>query len=104
MSKPATEKKLKCFFLPNVNSELEFYIIKNKEKLFKQVVDSIESAVALNKESIEVFYFKESNYFVSLKREDYLNNLQNSFIFFLSKKDPETCTRIKKLEDILLEK
>jgi len=99
-----SEKNIDSYVLPKENSFLEKFIIKNKEKLLIQVIDCIENAVLKNKEYITIFTFEDSKFFVSVKKEDYLENIRNVFLYFYTNKNPEICTRISRIEDKLIKK
>ena len=97
--KKSSKKILKS--LPSENTLLNDFLIKNKEKIMNDVIISIEDAVKKKKDSIVVFHFDNSNFFVSSNKNEYLENIKNAFSYFYENKNIEMCTKISRLEDCL---
>jgi len=89
------------YILPSKYSELESFSKQFKIDMMKHVLDSIEIAIDQDLPIIEVFQFKNSNFVITLGKNDYISNLDNIFDYFMKNELYENCGKISKLQSIL---
>jgi hypothetical protein len=70
--------------LPKNNIDMEEFVLKNKQIIYKSIVTN-----------------KESNFVVVINRRDFKENLQNAFDFSLENEHFEICAKAKKAIDKL---
>ena len=97
-------KSYEKYILPSKYSELELFSKKFKSDMVDHVLNSIEIAIKQDLPLIEIFQFKNSDYVITLQKTDYLNNLENIFVYFLKTENYEQCNRLIKLQKVLKEK
>ena len=104
-SRMSKAKKIKSsyipYLLPSDFEEMDIFIKNNKTLMTEQVVSSIEYAVENKLPIIEVFKFKKSDFVITLSYDNFKNNLENFYNYYISIEKYELCARIKKLEDKL---
>jgi hypothetical protein len=86
------------YVLPSGFDEMDSFIEKNKDVMTEQVVSSIEYALEKHIDIIEVFTFKDSNFVITLSYENFNQNLNNVYSYYIRAEKYEYCTRIKKLQ------
>jgi hypothetical protein len=87
--------------LPKDNTDMEEFVLKNKQIMYDSIVKNIETAVNKRWGAVEVFSFEESNFVVVINRKDFKENLQNAFEFSLENEHFEICAKAKKIIDKL---
>lgn len=99
-----SKHKLNSIILPVENDLLEEYILENKRQLMLHVVSAIEVGIKKNLEFIEVFKFEDTNFIVTISKQDYNENLNFLYEQFINLEFYEDCDRIIKVKEILEEK
>ena len=97
-------KSYEKYILPSKYSELESFSKQFKSDMMEHVVDGIEEAIKQDLPLVEVFQFKNSNFVITLGKNDYLTNLNNIFTHFLKNEKYEYCKRIVTLQKTLKDK
>ena len=92
-----TTKNLPMYSLPSDNKKLTLYIKSNKISLMERVVDCVEFAIKHNLDFVEVFKFDNSDFIVTLKYEEFYENIQHIYNYYLETENYETCTRANKI-------
>jgi|ERR1035437_3230169 hypothetical protein len=92
------------YILPSKYSELESFSKQFKTDMMEHVLSSIEIAVAQDLPLVEVFQFKNSDFVITLGKNDYITNLDNIFSYFLEHEKYEHCDRLVRLQKTLKEK
>jgi hypothetical protein len=87
--------------LPKNNTDMEEFVLKNKQTIYKSIVTNIETAINKRWGAVEVFSFEESNFVVVINRKDFKENLQNVFDSSLEDEHFEICAKAKKVIDKL---
>lgn len=87
--------------LPKNNTDMEEFVLKNKQTMYNSVVANIEAAINNRWGAVEVFSFEESNFVVVINRADFKENLQNAFDYSLENEHFEICAKAKKVIDKL---
>ena len=102
----ATDKNkfLEQYILPSKYSDLEVFTKHFKTEMIEHVFRSIEIAIEQNIPIIEVFQFKNSNFVITLGKNDYFTNLENIFSYFLENEKYEYCNKLIALQKTLKEK
>jgi hypothetical protein len=97
-------KKISKFELPSDNDKLEDFIKKNKNKMVLHSIKMLEYAVRTNLEFVEIFRFKNSNFIVTISKEEYKENVEFIFEQLLKDENYEFCDFTIKLKDKIYEK
>jgi hypothetical protein len=87
--------------LPSDNEIMKAYIQKNKIQLTEKTLSSIEYAVNNKLPFVEIFGFKNSDFIIAVSENDYLENVNNIYSFYLETENYELCSRIVKLKTLL---
>ncbi len=87
--------------LPSDNTEMEKFIIKNKTYLTEQALSSIEFGIKYNLPFVEVFKFNDSDFVITVNKEDFLLNVDHIYNFYLETENYELCPRVVKLQTVL---
>jgi hypothetical protein len=93
----------KPFVLPSNFAELESYVKLNKKGLTETVISSIQFALEKNLPVAEIFNFKNSDFVVTVSRDEFRDNIDHIYNFYLKEEMYELCKRVKKVE-LLLDK
>jgi hypothetical protein len=95
------KEKITVLELPKSNDDMEYYVLKNKTKIYDSIVTNIETAINKRWSAVEIFKFQETNFVVVINRRDFKENLQNAFDFSLENEHFEICAKAKKVIDKL---
>jgi hypothetical protein len=90
--------------LPSDNTLLENYVTKNKMLLMDKVISSIEYAVNNNLHIAEVFKFDKSDYVITVSRQQFKQNVERIYNFYVENEIYERCKRVAQLIKVLNEK
>jgi len=104
MAKSNTKDSQSYYVLPADNEALTITCQKYKIDMMEQVVNSIAFAVENQLPIVEVFQFKDSDFFVNIAEKDYLTNLENIYSYYLTHEAYEKCPRVVVLQKTLKEK
>lgn len=99
---PKISKKIPVVVeLPANPDEMERFVEVNRVLINEMLVESFDYAVRKNFGGIEVFTFKGSNYVVMINQRDFRDNLQNIFNYSLENELFETCSKAKKVIELM---
>jgi len=90
-------KTYKPLKLPKKDEELKKFILNNKLSLLEHVLNSVEYSVSKDLDVVEVFSFSQTDFIVTLSRENFKENIEALYNVFLKLEKYELCGRIKKL-------
>ena len=101
--KKVTDKSIEnnVLTLPSDNSEMEKFIQKNKMNLTEQALASIEHAVKNKLSFVEVFKFLNSDFVITIQRQDFLLNVDHIYNYYLESENYELCPRVVRLQTVL---
>jgi hypothetical protein len=91
-------------YLPKDFSKMDDYIKNNKVELLLMMIDSIECGIKNKLDLVEVYKFEESDFIVSISKNEFKVNLENALEFFLKNEKFEYCTKVQQLIDKLTKK
>jgi len=88
--------------LPSSDGELKSYVHENKLKMMDSVVNSIQHSVENDLTVIEVFKFKNSDFVITLDKNNFLSNMEQIYSYCMENEYYELCSKIKKVNVRLL--
>jgi hypothetical protein len=88
----------KTYVLPSKFHEMKNFIEKNKVIMTEQVISSIEYALEKKLSFVEIFSFEDSDFVITLNIENFKENLENVYNYYIETEKYELCARIKTLE------
>jgi hypothetical protein len=89
------------YVLPSDNNELQAYILKYKTDMTEQVISSIEFALKHSLPVVEIFQFKGSKFVVTVSPQEFDQNLENIYKYYLETEKYELCSRVFTLQEKL---
>jgi hypothetical protein len=92
----------KNYVLPADFLEMKNFIENNKVHMTERVVSSIEYALEKKLSFIEVFSFKNSDFVITLPLENFKENLENVYNYYIETEQYELCSRVKSVETKLI--
>jgi len=92
----------KNYVLPADFLEMKNFIENNKVHMTERVVSSIEYALEKKLKFIEVFSFKNSDFVITLPLENFKENLENVYNYYIETEQYELCSRVKSVETKLI--
>jgi hypothetical protein len=98
---PVEQKVNDVLLLPAGQDDMRKFIIKYKTYLTEQAVSSIEFAVENDLPFVEVFKFNDSDFIITISKQDYLANINHIYRYYLDTEKYELCPRIVKLQSLL---
>jgi hypothetical protein len=99
---PKKASTYKNYVLPADFLEMKNFIENNKVQMTEQVVSSIEYALEKKLSFVEVFSFKNSDFVITLPLENFKENLENVYNYYIETERYELCTRVKSVETKLI--
>ena len=93
--------KHKLYTLPSNFNEMNKFIEVNKIQLMEHIVASIEYAIDKKLSFVEIFSFKNSDFVVTLPTNQFKENLDNVYSYYIEKEQYELCIRVKSVESKL---
>ena len=93
--------KHKLYLLPSNFNEMNKFIENNKIQMMEHIVSSIEYAINKKLTFVEVFSFKNSDFVVTLPVNQFKENLENVYNYYIEKEYYELCLRVKSVENKL---
>lgn len=90
--------KHKIYLLPSNFNEMNKFIEINKIQLMEHVISSIEYAIEKKLSMVELFNFKDSDFVVTLPKNQFKENLENVYNYYIEKEHYELCIRVKNIE------
>ena len=84
--------------LPSNFEEIDTYILSNSHILFDQIIKSIKFAIDNKLDIIDVFCFKDSNFFISLDDSEFLKNVNHIYDMYLKLEYYELCKEVVDLQ------
>jgi hypothetical protein len=103
MAKNDTKDSQLHYVLPSDNESLQITCRKFKIDMMEQVVNTISFAVKNELPMVEVFQFKDSDFFINIAAKDYLTNLENIYSYYLANEEYEKCARVVVLQKTIKE-
>jgi hypothetical protein len=94
--------KYEPYRLPSQFTAMESHLVKNKNAILQQVLNSIDYALAKKLQIVEVFCFKDSNFIITLSEDKFQENIANIYDFYIKTEQYELCKNVKQLENRLL--
>jgi len=88
--------------LPADFIEMKNFIENNKVQMTERVVSSIEYALEKKLSFVEVFSFKNSDFVITLPLENFKENLENVYNYYIQTEKYELCSRVKRVETKLI--
>lgn len=99
---PKKASTYKNYVLPADFLEMKNFIENNKVQMTEQVVSSIEYALEKKLSFVEVFSFKNSDFVITLPLENFKENLENVYNYYIETEKYELCARVKSVETKLI--
>jgi hypothetical protein len=96
------KRKYKVMKLPSDFKKMECFILENREKIINHVVFSIDHAIENSLENIDVFGFYRSDYYITISRDTFLENIDHIYNAFIKDEMYEHCSSIIELKDKFL--
>ena len=93
----STKKSLPIYSLPDNNEKLTLYVKSNKISLMERVIDCVEFAIKHNLDFVELFKFDNSDFIVTLKKDEFQQNVEHIYNYYLEIENYEMCTRTNKI-------
>jgi len=93
--------KHKLYTLPSNFNEMNKFIEVNKIQLMEHIVASIEYAIDKKLSFVELFSFNDSDFVVTLPKDQFKENLENVYQYYIEKEHYELCIRVKNVEQKL---
>ena len=93
--------KHKLYSLPSNFNEMNKFIEVNKIQMMEHIVASIEYAIDKKLSFVEIFSFKNSDFVVTLPKNQFKENLDNVYNYYMEKEQYELCIRVKTVENKL---
>lgn len=87
--------------LPAEFSTMESYISTHKTELMHTILKRMEYALKQDLDRVEVFKFTKSPFVVTLKEEDFSENLENIIEYYMTNEKYEHCADAFKLKKLL---
>ena len=91
----------KLYTLPSNFNEMNKFIETNKIQMMEHIVSSIEYAIDKNLNIVEIFSFKNSDFVVTLPKNQFKENLENVYSYYIENEKYELCIRVKSVENKL---
>ena len=101
MSKRGRPKKYTPLQIPSTYEKMEEFILDNKFKLMNHIIDSIEYSIKNNIDIFEVIKFENTDYTVTLQKDNHLDNIDNMYDECLKLEYYELCPRLLEIKCIL---
>lgn len=101
---PTRKKRNDTLTLPSEYHSMSDYIQTHKTELTESVLDRIKYALKHKLETVEVFTFDNSDYVVTLRGEDFYDNVLNIIDYYLKHEKYELCDGAYKLKNQLEKK
>jgi hypothetical protein len=96
--KSASKQKNEVLILPSDYSTLNSYIATHKTELTEATLRRIKYALRTKKESVPLFKFKDSKYIVTLRSEDFYENVLSIIEYYLEEEKYELCDNAYKIK------
>ena len=98
--KKVIEKKI--IKIPSSDLDMERFVNDNREKLTEHILKRIGYAIDNNMESIELFNFTDTKYYVILYEKDYVTTLEHIFSYSMENELYENCQKAKDIKDKMI--
>jgi hypothetical protein len=87
------------FELPSEYDLLDDYLQTHKTELTQMTLNRIEYAMKNELDSIELFKFSDSDFVVTLKEDDFYDNVKNICNFYMESEKYELCSYAFKIKN-----
>jgi hypothetical protein len=103
MAKKKTPVNTFCeaYVLPSDNPSLKLFIDKFRVDMSEQIISSIDYAIKNKLPMVEVFQFKNSEFVITLSKEQFKEHLDHIFKYYMDSENYELCPRVTKVRDEL---
>ena len=81
---------------------MDAYLGKNKSILTERIVSVIEFGMDHKLDMVEAFQFKNTNFVVTISKENFLENLDNIYAYYIETERYENCLKVKQLRSRLI--
>jgi hypothetical protein len=103
MAKKKTPVNTFCeaYVLPADNPSLRLFIDEFRVDMSEQIISSIDYAIKNKLPMVEVFQFKNSEFVITLSKENFKEHLDHIFNYYMDSENYELCSRVTKVRNEL---